>query len=244
MTGLTLSHQQTLDMIEYPQVYQASFSGSTQAGGPLAKAATQRHFCFDVNPHDIGCIAYLSKGVELEPCIESIIHGAVFNAGQSRNRIKRVLIHEKHYSESVERIKQLMSQQKLDDPLDESTDIGPMAYPKLIEEFFEQLREFERQGALITSQCDSESLQQRGFIPPTLIEDPECKLKVKEAIGFAPVLLARPVSSDDEAIEQMNSKAYHHTASLWSKDPQHIESLSPRLLSRKVYANEVPLWGR
>lgn len=62
-------------------------------------------------------------------------------------------------------------------------------------------------------------------------------MKIVNDEVFGPVMAIIPVSSDEEAIKEINKSRYGLTASIWTKDASVIDSLSNDLEVGTVYMN-------
>ena len=99
---------------------------ASRAGAPIERAAagTFTSIGLELGGKDP---AYVRADARLEHAIENTVDGTFFNSGQSCCGIERIYVQEALYNRFVEGFVALARQYILDDPLDQTTTLGPMA---------------------------------------------------------------------------------------------------------------------
>ena len=72
--------------------------------------------------------AYVAPDADIELTLQTLIKGAFYNSGQSRNSIQRIYVHKEIGGDFINRFsKKVFDDLKLGDPMKDDTNIGPMA---------------------------------------------------------------------------------------------------------------------
>ena len=160
------------------------------------------------------------------------------NGGQSCIAAKRFVVHDTVYESFTERFVAEIESFTVGDPMDEKTDIGPLARQDLLEGIHEQVTESVDAGATVLT--GGEPLEHDGaYYPPTVLADvpPGCPVDAEEVFG--PVAPIYRVSDEDAAIEKANETEFGLGASIWTADLERGERLAGRIEAGCTYVNEL-----
>jgi len=220
-------------MIGDPRVAHVAFTGSVEGGRAVQRAASERFI-------DVGLElggkdpAYVAADAELGFAVENLVDGACYNAGQSCCAVERVYVHENLYEEFLERAATAMSAYRTGDPLEEGTTLGPMVRASSVSFLEEQVAEALERGARLV--CGGTRIDDR-FFPATLLADCPQDADVMQEESFGPILPARAVAGDDEALALMNDSRFGLTASIWTADASRAERFVRELAAGTVFQN-------
>jgi len=237
VTNLTLSHQQTADLIGHQRIDHVAFTGSVDGGRRIYQAVAQKRLI------DVGLElggkdpAYVAADADLELAAESLVDGACYNAGQSCCAIERVYVHQDLYEPFLEKAASLLAQYRLGDPLDEATTMGPLASRGAPQFLQQQVDEATSRGARLITGGQLPGDSAGNFYPPTLLADVENAAEVMQQESFGPLLPVCAVSDDQQAIERMNDSAFGLTASVWTADQELAEQLASELNAGTIFQN-------
>jgi len=237
VTDLTLTHDQTADLIGDPRIDHVSFTGSVE-GGQRIYQAVARSRLIDVGLELGGKdSAYVAADADPDFAAECLVDGACYNAGQSCCAIERVYVHRDLYQPFLEKAASLVAEYRLGDPLEDATTMGPLASAKAPAFLQDQVDDAVDRGArLLIGGTTPKELEGR-FYSPTLLADVGNDAKVMQQESFGPLLPVCAVSSDQQALERMNDSAFGLTASVWTRDQERAESLSRELNAGTVFQN-------
>jgi len=237
VTNLTLTHQQTAELIGHRQVDHVSFTGSVEGGQRIYQTVASSRLI------DVGLElggkdpAYVAADADVEVAATNLVDGACYNAGQSCCAIERVYVHQDLYEDFLEQAREALSAYQLGDPLVESTTMGPLASRDAPEFLQQQVDEAVGQGARLLVGGQRPKDLGANFYAPTLLADVENSAAVMQAESFGPLLPVCSVKSDEEAIERMNDSVFGLTASVWTNDRQRAEQMSRRLNAGTIFQN-------
>lgn len=119
-------------VVKSPQIRLICFTGSVAGGLQVQRAAADRvvPVGLELGGKDP---AYLRADVDVKWAAEEIVDGAVFNSGQSCCSIERVYVADTIHDDFVAAVQEVLKGYKLGNPMDPSTNIGPVVSKKAVE---------------------------------------------------------------------------------------------------------------
>jgi succinate-semialdehyde dehydrogenase/glutarate-semialdehyde dehydrogenase len=176
------------------------------------------------------------EDADIPGCVHTSAQARMLNAGQSCIAAKRFIVVESRVKEFEEQQAVIMRAMKVGDPLDETTEVGPMARPDLREELHAQVQQSIEQGATLLAGGDK--IAGDGFFyQPTVLGSVKRGMAVYEQETFGPVSAIIPVKDEDEAIRVANESIYGLGGSIWTKDIERGKRLARQLESGAVFIN-------
>ena len=176
----------------------------------------------------------------LDAAIETAIHARILNNGQSCIAAKRFIVHDAIYAEFEKRFVAGMADLTVGDPLLDTTDIGPLATPQILEDLLDQVtRARESGGRVLTGGARAfvEEGQVGNYFKPTVIAGLMQNAPVAQEELFGPVALLFRVSTLDQAIALANNTPFGLGASAWTNDDAERQRLSVELQAGAVFFN-------
>jgi succinate-semialdehyde dehydrogenase/glutarate-semialdehyde dehydrogenase len=160
------------------------------------------------------------------------------NTGQSCIAAKRFILAEQIYDRFISEFVAKMEALKVGDPLDEATQIGPLATESILEGVEEQVRKSIAAGAKLLT--GGKRIQRPGFFyEPTVLADiPVDSPAYREEI-FGPVASLFRVRDAAEAIRVANDSSFGLGASAWTNDGDEKELFARELESGMVFINSM-----
>ncbi len=230
-----LSHDVTNDLIAGNAFDFVNFTGSVGGGQAMERAAagTFTGVGTELGGKDPG---YVMDDADLEAAVETLIDGAMFNAGQCCCGIERIYVHESLYDDFVVRAVEIVKGYKLGNPLDAETTIGPMANVRFADEVRAQIAEAVEAGAVAHIDIFPED-DGGAYLTPQILTNVTHDMRVMRDESFGPVVGIMKVSSDDEATRLMNDSAFGLTASLWTRDLDRAARVGDQIETGTVFMN-------
>jgi acyl-CoA reductase-like NAD-dependent aldehyde dehydrogenase len=231
------SHVETI--VRSPQINHICFTGSVAGGLAVQKAASDRivNIGLELGGKDP---AYIRPDVDPQWAASEIIDGAIFNSGQSCCAIERVYVHTNIYPAFLDACRSVLSKYKLGDPMDKSTQIGPVISQRAKEAILSQIDEAVQAGAKDETPPNPtfDNLPPQGnFIKPTLLTEVTHSMSIMRDETFGPVVPLMSVPSDAAAVKLMNDSPFGLTASIWTKDVEKGEELAGQVEAGTVFVN-------
>ncbi|HKL45651.1 MAG TPA: aldehyde dehydrogenase family protein [Roseovarius sp.] len=233
--NLVLDHDTTSALITDRAVDFVNFTGSVGGGQAMERAAagTFTPVSTELGGKDPG---YVRADADVDAAVDGLMDGAMFNAGQCCCGIERIYVHESLYDAFVEKAVAWVNAQKLGNPLDPDTMMGPMANVRFAREVRAQIDEALADGA--TAHIDTMPADDGGaYLTPQVLTNVTHKMRVMRDESFGPVIGIMPVKDDEEAVKLMNDSQFGLTAAIFSKDADAVEAIADRIETGTVFMN-------
>ena len=231
---LLISSKSTMKLIEEDKVEAISLTGSNKAGSQVGALAGKqiKKVVLELGGSDPFIIL---DDANIDKAAEAAVSSRFINAGQSCVAAKRFIVMESVAKEFKNKFTNKLKQLKVGDPMDESTDIGPLAKKEFVEELETKLDDAKNKGANITL---AENNTSKGFFfTPCIVSNTNQDMDVLTDETFGPIAPISIVKTEEEAITLANSSEYGLGASIWSKDTNKAEELAKSIQSGFVAIN-------
>jgi acyl-CoA reductase-like NAD-dependent aldehyde dehydrogenase len=235
--NLVLDHAVTEALLGARAFDFVNFTGSVAGGRAIERAAAGSFTALglELGGKDPG---YVMEDADLDWAVDTLLDGAMFNAGQCCCGIERVYVAAPLYDAFVERSVAWVEKLKLGNPFDPDTTLGPMAHVRFAQVVRDQVAEAVAKGA--TALIDPATFPEDdggAYLAPQLLVGVDHAMKVMRDESFGPVLGIMKVADDEEALRLMNDSPFGLTASLWTADPERAEALGRRIETGTVFLN-------
>lgn len=235
--NLFLDHKGSEQLISTGSFDFINFTGSVGGGQAIERAAagTFTGLGLELGGKDPG---YVMEDANLDWAVDTLMDGALYNAGQCCCGIERIYVARPLYADFVEKAKVWASGLKLGNPLSPETTIGPMANVRFAAEVRAQTKEALADGAkaLIDPALFPED-DGGAYLMPQVLVDVNHSMRVMRDESFGPVVGIMPVDSDAEALKLMNDCAFGLTASLWTNDPERAMRIGDEIETGTIMMN-------
>jgi acyl-CoA reductase-like NAD-dependent aldehyde dehydrogenase len=219
------------------RVAAVAFTGSPSAGAAVAAraGAACKKSILELGGSDAFIVL---EDADLEAAVAAAMKGRFSNCGQVCLAAKRFIVAESVRREFVARFADSIRALRIGDPLDRTTQLGPLARADLRSALDRQVQDSLQQGAHLV--IGGHPLDRSGYYyAPTLVTEATASMPVvaEETFGpVAPVLAARDA---EHALEIANESVYGLAAVIWTRDRERAESLARRLQVGSVFINGV-----
>jgi len=228
IAGEHLSKHQDVDKI--------SFTGSTEIGKRIVEnsAGNLKRVQLELG----------GKGANIvfeDANIPAAVGGSAFaifhNQGQACIAGSRLILHESIADEFTERFIALAKSIKLGDPLDSSSEMGPLTSRLHQERVLNYVKiALEEGGELLTGGKIPEGFEAGNFIEPTVMRvEPNSRVCQEEVFG--PFVTISTFSDDDEAIEIANNSEYGLGSGLWTNNLQRAHLVAKNIQAGMCWIN-------
>lgn len=161
-------------------------------------------------------------------------------SGQGCALPTRQLVHADIYDDFVARLKAIIAQFKVGDPMDPTVAVGPVINKAAVDRITAMFDRARADGAatfLLGGQRCGGDLASGNFIEPTLIVDADPDHEISQVEIFGPAVVVIKFHDEDEAVAIANNSEYGLAAYIQSNDLQRVHRLSERLNAGGVYNN-------
>lgn len=231
-----LDHATTSELIAAKSFGFVNFTGSVAGGRAIERAAagTFTGLGLELGGKDPG---YVCDDADVDAAVDTLIDGAMFNAGQCCCGIERIYVAEQHFDAFVAKAVAIVNSYKLGNPLDPETTLGPMAQVRFADDVRAQTAEAIADGA--KAHIDPALFPQDGgaYLMPQILTNVTHDMRVMREESFGPVVGIMPVKDDAQAIALMNDSSFGLTASVWTKDAARAETIGDQIETGTVFMN-------
>ncbi|HSF63079.1 MAG TPA: aldehyde dehydrogenase family protein [Paracoccaceae bacterium] len=235
--NVVLDHATTEGLIAARSFGFVNFTGSVGGGVAMEKAAagTFTPLGLELGGKDPG---YVRADANLDAAVDTLMDGAMYNAGQCCCGIERIYVHESLYDAFVEKAVAWVSALKLGNPFDADTTLGPMANKRFAKVVRDQIAEAVAKGAKPLIDPALFPADDGGaYLAPQVLVNVDHTMRVMTEESFGPVVGIMKVSGDEEALRLMNDSPYGLTASVWTQDYDTAAALGARIETGTVFMN-------
>lgn len=234
---LLIETEQTRSVIDDPRVKAVTLTGSERAGSEVASAAARqiKKSVLELGGSDAFIVM---PSANIEAAIKMGVTARTINTGQSCIAAKRFILSEQVYDQFVSEFVERMRSLKIGDPLDPTTEIGPLASEAIRDGVDKQVRDSIAAGAKLLT--GGRRVDRAGFFyePTVLTNIPPNSPAYREEI-FGPVASFFRVSDAAGAIKIANDSAFGLGASAWTNDPGEKQLFASELEAGMVFINSM-----
>ncbi|HET6763752.1 MAG TPA: NADP-dependent succinic semialdehyde dehydrogenase [Longimicrobiaceae bacterium] len=222
-------------VLDDPRVKAATLTGSTPAGSAVAERAGKRlkKTVLELGGSDPFVVL---PSADLPAAARMAVRARCINNGQSCIAAKRFIVHQAVADEFERLFVAEMRAQKVGDPMQPGTDVGPLATESIRDEVAEQVRRSVEMGArVLVGGAEGEG---PGFYyQPTILTDiPHDSPAYTEEV-FGPVALLFRVADLDAAIRLANDTQFGLGSSVWTRDDEERRRFEDEVEAGMVFVN-------
>ena len=173
---------------------------------------------------------------DLELAVDTAVASRFLNCGQSCIAAKRFIVVPQIADEFLRGFKIKVEALKLGDPMDDATQIGPLARLDLRVTLHEQVADAISQGALAVTGC--KPVEREGFFyRPSILDRVTAKARAWREELFGPVAIVIRAASEEDALRIANETPFGLGSSIWSKDAARAEKLASHIQAGCTFIN-------
>ena len=217
------------------RVMAATLTGSTPAGQAVARVAGEeiKKTVLELGGSDPFVVL---PSADLDRAAEVAVVARCQNNGQSCIAAKRFIIHEAVADEFERRFVERMAALRLGDPMDDATDLGPLATEQGRADVEELVADAVKHGATVLvggRRPDGPGW----FYPATVISGITPEMRIYSEEVFGPVASLYRVSGVDEALELANATVFGLGSNVWTTDAAEQERFVRDMVAGAVFVN-------
>jgi succinate-semialdehyde dehydrogenase / glutarate-semialdehyde dehydrogenase len=177
------------------------------------------------------------EDADIERAAQVAMESRFINTGQSCIAAKRFIVVEDVVVDFIEAFKLNIQKLKIGDPMDEETDIGPMAKKEFVHSLEKVLKDARKKGA--EPQIYGKKYGKGFFFNPTIIPTASTDMKACNLEVFGPIAPIITAKDEDEAVIITNSTEFGLGTEIWSGNLDRAEKVAKRIQSGFVAINEM-----
>ena len=222
-------------VIEDPVVRAVTLTGSERAGRAVASQAGSvlKKTVLELGGSDPFVVL---ADADLQSVAEQAAKARCINSGQSCIAAKRFIVERPIAADFERAFAAAMAALKVGDPMDRSTDVGPMAREDLLTNLEDQVRRSIDTGAKLLT--GGKRIRRPGyFFEPTVLSGIRQGMPAWDEETFGPVAAVAVANDRDHAVTLANQTRYGLGASIWTTDVTAAQALVPRIEAGCVFIN-------
>ncbi len=235
LTNLMIEVEQVADAIANPHTHAVTLTGSEAAGRKVAALAGQhlKKCVLELGGSDPFIVLH---DADLELAANMAVASRFMNCGQSCIAAKRFIVVPQIADEFLYQFKTKVEALKLGDPLDDATQIGPLARLDLREALHGQITDSIAQGAVVVTGC--KPVEREGFFyPPSILDRVTANTRAYHEELFGPVATIIRAETEADALRIANATRFGLGSSIWSKDTARAEQLATQIQAGCTFIN-------
>ncbi len=234
-TTLMIEAADVAGVIASPHVQAVTLTGSEETGRKVAAVA---------GGHLKKCVLELGGSdpfivladADLDFTADQAVASRFLNCGQSCIAAKRFILVPEIADAFLERFKARVEALTVGDPMDDATQIGPMARQDLRDALHAQVTDSLAQGAVALTGC--RPLERQGvFYAPSILDRVTPQTRAWHEELFGPVAIVIRAESEADALKIANDTRFGLGASLWTRDLARGEALARAIEAGSVFIN-------
>ncbi len=207
------------------------FTGSTKTGEAIASSIGLKKRVLELGGNGP---LIVRADADLERAADAAILGCYYLAGQCCTAAERLLVHDSVREDFIGHLTDRAGRLRVGDPLDETTDMGPLCNAGVLARTREHVDDAVASGAKIVLGGTTNGL----YFAPTVLDRVTPEMLIAREETFGPVAPIMPFGTDDEAITIANATGYGLTAAVFTNDLRMAWRYAESLNHGTVMVNE------
>jgi len=222
-------------VIEDPRVVAVTLTGSEGAGRSVAAIAGKqiKTTVLELGGSDPFIVM---PSADFETAVKTAVRSRTINNGQSCIAAKRFIVADQIYDQFEREFVNLMKSLRVGDPMDESTDIGPLATDQILQDVDEQVKSSVAAGAVVLTGGNKLNRQGNFYEATALANIPKNSPAYSEEV-FGPVAMLFRVKNIDEAIAVANDTTFGLGSAAWTNDVAEQQRFIEEIEAGCVFIN-------
>ena len=227
------------EMVSNPKVDKVAFTGSTEVGKIIMRNAadTLKKVTLECGGKSANIVL---DDADIDMAVDGAIYAGFYHQGQCCEGGTRLLIQESIYDEFITKMKDKMSRMKIGDPMDKTTDVGPVVSQEQFDRVMGYIELAKEEGAEALT-GGKRSGDKGFFIEPTVFVNAENSMKHVQEEIFGPVISVLKFKDDAEAVKIANDSIYGLGGAVWSKNDDRAMEIAKKVRTGTIWINEYHL---
>ena len=235
---LHLDHSSTAKVISDNRINHVLFTGSVSGGIEVKKAIGTRFIGagLELGGKDP---AYVRADCNFDHAGENLVDGSYYNSGQSCCGIERIYVDENIFDNFVDAFKAQTEKYILNNPLDDSTNLGPVVKLNAATSIRDQVSRAINNGAknIIDQAKFTIDNSNNCYVSPSVLINVDHGMDFMREETFGPTVGIMKVTNEEQAKTLMNDSPYGLTASIWTSDKEFASKFGNKIETGTFFMN-------
>lgn len=230
-------------LVRHPLVRRIGFTGSVPTGLAIQRAAAAsgvKHVSLELGGKNPMIVC---ADADIDKVVDAAVAGMNFSwAGQSCGSTSRLFLHDSIYDTVVARVAERIRALKLGDPLDPTSEMGPVNSQRQYDRVLEFIASARSEGAKVAAgggRPKGERFAKGFWVEPTFFSDVTMDMRVAREEIFGPVVCALRWKTEEEVLRLANATDLGLTSAVWTRDLATSMRLMRGLEAGVVWVNGV-----
>jgi acyl-CoA reductase-like NAD-dependent aldehyde dehydrogenase len=235
VSALLVSNAHADELIADPRISAVTLTGSERAGVAVAGAAAAvlKKCVLELGGSDAFIVL---ADADLDAAVRTAVKARLQNNGQSCIAAKRFIIEKPIYNDFIDAFAAAMRTQRVGNPAEDTTDVGPCARADLMQNLQRQVERTLDRGARLV--LGGHALDGDGFFyEPTIVADVAPGMAMFDEETFGPAAAVLPANDAAHAVALANTSNYGLGFALWTKEIARAEELASHVEAGSVFIN-------
>jgi acyl-CoA reductase-like NAD-dependent aldehyde dehydrogenase len=226
-------------LIEHADVAKVAFTGGDKTGEYVYQAAAKgiKHVTLELGGKSANIVF---DDAAIDDAVKGVVSGIFAATGQTCIAGSRALIHRPIHDQFVEKLLALAKMAKMGNPLEATTQVGPVTTRPQYEKVLEYIRIAKDEGAVCRLGGSPATRPECGagwFVEPTIFTGVTAEMRIANEEVFGPVLSVIPFDDEEDAIRIANDTVFGLAAGVWTQSIRRALIMSERLEAGTVWVN-------
>ena len=226
-------------LVEHPKVAKIAFTGSDATGQRIYEAAAKnlKRVSMELGGKSPNIVF---DDAQIDNAVKGVISGIFAATGQTCIAGSRLLVQRSIHDAFVDKLVALAKTAKVGNPMDMSTQVGPVTNAPQYEKILHYIDVAKKEGAQAVLGGAKATRPECGsgwFVEPTIFTGVDNGMRIAQEEVFGPVLSVIPFEDEEEAITIGNDVVYGLAAGVWTQDMRRAFLMSEKLQAGTVWVN-------
>ena len=224
-------------LTSHPLVDRISFTGGPETARHVMRNAAEN---FAQVSLELGgkSPVMIFEDADLESAVNGVLLSIFSASGQSCVAGSRLLLHESIHDEVLARVTEKAAKIRIGDPLDDASQMGPLATQAQIDNIHATVTDATANGASLIYGGKTPQGQDNGwYIEPTIVDCPNQEIGIVQNELFGPVVSALTFHDEADALSQANNTRFGLAAGIFTRDVGRALRVSKAVRAGIVWVN-------
>lgn len=231
--AIVCDREVTRNIVSDKRIKFVSFIGSARVGWKLRNSLAPGVTC--ALEHGGAAPVIVEPDADVDAMLPGLVKGGYYHAGQVCVSVQRIFVHRKIMPEVKEKMTAMIKKLKVGDPVEKSTDVGPLIKPGEVDRVDSWVKEAVNEGAELL--CGGKKISNTCY-EPTLLLNPSQQSKCSMEEIFGPVVCLYEYENFLEAVKLANEVPFNFQASIYTESLNTALDGVNRLKATAVMVNE------